>query len=131
MRHDNIHNLEAREVCKHVKVEPALLPIGNAETESNNQAVKARLYVSAIGVWSAMERTFLDGLVMQMNPSSYIDKSPEKLYNQHEQQKRAYRNALTIIESWKWRKDLSRLLFFQPLVGWDQNALDSTSDLLS
>jgi hypothetical protein len=102
MRHDNIRNLEAsllREVCKDVKVEPNLLPIGNTETESKNQAAKARLDVSAIGVWSAMERTFLDVRVMHMNSPSYMNKSPEELYHQHEQQKkRAYNHRIIDVE---------------------------------
>ena len=49
-----------KEVCKDVKVEPELLPIGTTETASSNMADKARLDVSAVGLWSAMERTFLD-----------------------------------------------------------------------
>ena len=41
MRHNKIRDLEAsmlREVCKDVKVEPELLPIGNTDTQSSNVA---------------------------------------------------------------------------------------------
>ena len=51
MRHNNIRDFEAtllREVCKDVKVEPELLPLGSASTQSNNKAEKARPDVSLI-----------------------------------------------------------------------------------
>ena len=82
MRHNNIRDLEAsllREVCKDVKVEPELLPIGSVETQSSNKADKARLDVSAIGLWSSMEWMFLDVRVMHPNSASYADKTPHKL----------------------------------------------------
>ena len=53
MRHNNIRDLEAnllREVCKNVKVEPELMPIGGVELQANNIAERARLDVSAIGL---------------------------------------------------------------------------------
>ena len=73
MRHNNIRDLEAnllKEVCKDVKVEPELLPIGDTETSSSNDAEKARLDVSAVGIWSSTERTFLDVRVMHPNSPS-------------------------------------------------------------
>ena len=63
MRHNRIRDLEAsilKDVCKDVKVEPQLIPVGNRTIESTNSAEGARLDVSAVGVWSPMERTFLD-----------------------------------------------------------------------
>ena len=100
MRHDNIRNFEAsllREVCKDVKIEPMLLPIGDAEIQSTNRADKARLDVSAVGVWGAMERTFLDVRVLHMNSPSYMEKSPEQLYHQHEQEKkRTYHRVIEV-----------------------------------
>ena len=95
MRHNNIRDFEAsllREVCKDVKVEPELIPIGDNGTQSRNTAQKARLDVSAIGVWSSMERTFLDVRVMHPNSPSYEDKTPEQLYKKHEQEKKAAYN---------------------------------------
>ena len=102
MRHDNLRNLEAsflREVCKDVKVEPVLQPIGEAETLSSNRAEKARLDVSAIGVWGVMERTFFDVRVMHINSPSYMNKTPEQLYIQHEQEKkRTYNHRIIDVE---------------------------------
>ena len=99
MRHDNIRNFEAsllREVCKDVRIEPPLLPINAAEISSTNQANRARLDVSAVGVWGATERTFFDVRVMHMNSPSYLGKSPEQLYEQHEQEKKRQYNHRVI-----------------------------------
>ena len=57
MRHNRIRDLEAdimREVCHNVQVEPELLPIENENREvKGNQAEKARLDVSGVGVWGS------------------------------------------------------------------------------
>ena len=81
MRHNNLRDFEAsllKEICKDVKVEPELIPIGDTGTRRGNTAEKARLDVSAIGLWSSMERTFLDVRVMHPNSPSYEDKTPEQ-----------------------------------------------------
>ena len=102
MRHNNVRDFEAtllREVCKDVKVEPELLPIGSERNQSTNIAEKARADVSAIGVWSPMERTFLDVRVMHPNSPSYADKTPEQLYEQHEnKKKRTYNDRILQVE---------------------------------
>ena len=102
MRHNNIRDLEAallKNICKDVKVEPELLPLGNSGTESTNDAEKARLDVSAIGIWSSMERTFLDIRVMHPNSASYMDTTPEQLYCQHEREKkRTYNDRILQVE---------------------------------
>ena len=49
---------------------------------------KARLDVSAVGVWSSMERTFLHVRVMHPNSPSYEDKTPDQIYRQHEREKK-------------------------------------------
>ena len=59
--------------------EPELLPLGNTGTLSSNTADKARLDVSAIGIWSSMERTFLDVRVMHPLSSSYSGKSIDQI----------------------------------------------------
>ena len=95
MRHNAIRDLEAdllREVCKDVKIEPELLPIGNAEMHGNI-ADKARLDVSAVGFWSPMERTFVDVRIMHPNSASYRDKPPEQIYLQHEKEKKRMYNS--------------------------------------
>ena len=77
---------------------PELLPLGNLELHGNN-AVKARLDVSAVGIWSQMERTFVDVRILHPNSPSYLDKTPEQLYRQHEQEKkRDYNNRVLQVE---------------------------------
>ena len=102
MRHNNVRDFEAnllKEVCKDVKVEPELLPVGDAETHSSNTAEKARLDVSAIGIWGPMERTFLDVRVFHPNSPSYIDKTPKQIYLQHEnEKKRKYNDRVLQVE---------------------------------
>ena len=102
MRHNQIRDFEAdllKEVCKDVKVEPLLLPLGNSGTLSSNTAEKARLDVSAVGVWSPMERTFLDVRVMHPNSPSYMEKPIEQLYVQHEnEKKRTYNDRILNVE---------------------------------
>ena len=102
MRHNYIRDFEAnllREICKDVKVEPELLPLGNAGTLSSNTADKAHLDVSAIGIWSSMERTFLDVRVMHPLSSSYMGKSKDQIYAQHENEKKqTYNDRILNVE---------------------------------
>ena len=61
-RHDRIRDLEAsilRDICKDVRIEPDLLPVGNSTVGSSTTGEKSRLDVSAVGIWSPMERTFM------------------------------------------------------------------------
>ena len=102
MRHDRIRDLEAtllKDICKDVRTEPELLPVGNVLIESSNIAEKARLDVSAIGLWSPMERTFLDVRVVHPNAASYRDKTIEKIYEIHEKEKkRSYNQRVMQVE---------------------------------
>ena len=102
MRHNNIRDFEAsllKEICKDVKTEPMLIPIGDAATSSANQAEKARPDVSAVGVWSSMERTFVDVRIVHLNSPSYVDHTPEQIYCRHEQEKkRQYNNRILQVE---------------------------------
>ena len=102
MRHDRIRDLEAtllKDICKDVRTEPELLPVGNVLIESSNIAEKARLDVSAIGLWSPMERTFLDVRVVHPNAVSYRDKTIEKIYEIHEKEKkRSYNQRVMQVE---------------------------------
>ena len=68
MRHNRIRDLEAsilKDICKDVRVEPELLPVGDRTIGSSNTAEKARLGVSAVGIFSPMERTFADVRIIQ------------------------------------------------------------------
>ena len=102
MRHNNVRDLEAsmlKEVCKDVKTEPDLLPIGTSEIESTNSGNKARPDVSAVGLWSAMERTFVDVRIFHANSPSYVDKTLQQLYIQQEKEKkRCYNDRILQVE---------------------------------
>ena len=102
MRHNNLRDFEASlltEVCKDVKVEPELLPLGDSGTRSTNEAEKARLDVSAVGIWSTMERTFLDVRVFHPNSPSYLNTAPAQLYIQQEREKkRMYNDRILQVE---------------------------------
>ena len=102
MRHNRIRDLEAnilKDVCKDVRIEPELMPIGSGGTESSNASLKARLDVSAIGIWGPMERTFLDVRVVHPNCPSYVGKKVEKIYEQNEKEKkRVYNQRIIQVE---------------------------------
>ena len=96
MRHNNIRDFEAsllREICKDVRVEPPLLPVGNVNTGSTIVGDKARLDVSCVGLWSANERSYMDVRVVHPNSASYIDKTPDQIYEQHEREKKRNYNS--------------------------------------
>ena len=101
-RHNRVRDTLAeimKEVCMDVKIEPSLLPLANTNMIKGNTAENARLDVSGIGVWSPMERTFLDIRVMHPNSPSYIKKEIKSLYQQHEKEKkRAYIERVTQVE---------------------------------
>ena len=86
MRHNRIRDLEAsilKDVCKDVRIEPELMPVGNSSIDANTSE-RARLDVSAVGIWSPMERTFMDVRIVHPNSPSYQGKKMEKIYQLHE-----------------------------------------------
>ena len=98
IRHDNIRDLEAellREVCSDVKIEPQLLPLTNIELNGCN-ADKARLDVSSVGIWTPMEKNFIDVKVTHLNCQSYINKDSSSVYSSHERQKKSKYNERII-----------------------------------
>ena len=93
MRHNIIRDIEGRllaRVCKDVKIEPELMP-SNSEI-SDNFAEKARLDISARGVWALQEKTFFDIRVTHPNAASNMMKSLETIYKQNENQKKRFYN---------------------------------------
>ena len=95
MRHNRIRDLEAsllKPICKDVRTEPELMPIGNTGVNSRNVADRARSDVSAVGIWSPMERTFLDVRVVHPNAPSHQGKSIEQLYAENEMEKKCEYN---------------------------------------
>ena len=101
MRHNVLRNTEAKlmeKVCKDVRIEPELLPI-DGEIIQGNVSEKARLDVSARGVWSQQEKTFFDIRVGHPNAKSHMAKSLEALYKENEQEKkRAYNDRVIQVE---------------------------------
>ena len=102
LRHNRVRDLEAelmKEVCHDVKVEPELIPIERNTNRRGNTAEKARLDVSGVGVWGPYEKTFLDIRVMHPNSPSYMNKSIDQLYTEHENEKKnAYLERVLQIE---------------------------------
>ena len=101
MRHNRVRDLEASLLkgitsIKDVRTEPELLPIGNIPVEGTNHAEKARLDVSAVGIWSPMERTFLDVRITHPNAPSHRKKPIEKLYEEQEKEKKKMYNQRII-----------------------------------
>ena len=96
MRHNALRDAEAsllKEVCRDVCIEPVLLPVNEEELNSQtNGAPKARLDISARGVWSAGERTFFDARVTHANSGSNRGKSLEQIYRQNENEKKKLYN---------------------------------------
>ncbi len=101
MRHNCLRDLEGelmKEVCRDVKIEPELLPVGEREM-AGNTADKARLDVSGVGVHGAHERTFTDIKVFHPNCKAYVSKDINKLYLQHENiKKRDYNERVLNVE---------------------------------
>ena len=93
MRHNILRDIEGRlleRVCKDVKIEPELIPSNN-ET-AGNVAEKARLDISARGVWGIQEKTFFDIRVTHPNATSNMSKSLEAIYESNENQKKRFYN---------------------------------------
>ena len=59
---------------------------------SGNSAEKARLDISARGVWAIQENTFFDIRVTHPNAASNMTKSLEAIYEQNENQKKRFYN---------------------------------------
>ena len=101
MRHNILRNTEAgfmEKICKDVKIEPQLLPMGNREVDGN-MAEGARLDISAQGVWNQQEKTFFDIRVCHPNAASHANKSFAAIYKENEtQKKRMYNDRIINVE---------------------------------
>ena len=91
-RHNKIRDTEAellKEVCYDVRIEPELLPLEplNFQTNGNNTD-RARLDISARGLWSTFEKTYFDVRVFHPNSPSYKSKTLSQLYTQCMKKKR-------------------------------------------
>ena len=101
MRHNGIRDLEGelmKEVCRDVKIEPQLQPIGERELSGITED-KARLDVSGVGVWGLHERTFLDIKVIHPNCATNMPMALPDLYVHHENiKKKAYKERVLNVE---------------------------------
>ena len=86
-RHNNVRDSVAeylRLVTKDVRIEPLLTPIESANfQEKGNNADKARLDISARGVWSTFERTFFDVRIFNPKSPTYQGKTMPQLCTLH------------------------------------------------
>ena len=103
MRHNEIRDLEAEllgDICKDVRIEPELLPVGNVSLPPGaNIADKARLDTASLGLFSPFERNFTDVRISNFNSPSLKDKTPAKLYELHEKEKmRKYNQRVIQVE---------------------------------
>ena len=102
-RHNNVRDSVAeylRLVTKDVRIEPLLTPIESANfQEKGNNADKARLDISARGVWSTFERTFFDVRIFNPKSPTYQGKTMPQLYTLHEKEKKnQYMNRVLQLE---------------------------------
>ena len=103
LRHNRLRDLEAelmKEVCTDVRTEPTLLPIANRSNVSGNTTDQGRPDVSGVGVWSPMEKTFIDVRIFHPNAPTYISKDLPQVYKTHEREKkRDYNNRIIQVEN--------------------------------
>ena len=90
MRHNALRDTEARfltDICKDVKIEPKLIPVTRDDIRGNVQE-KARLDVSAVGLWTPCEKSFLDIRVSHPNADTYMSKPLSDVYSVNEMEKK-------------------------------------------
>ena len=80
--------------------EPLLTPIESLGfQQKGNNADKARLDISARGVWSTFERTFFDVRIFNPKSVSYQSRTMPQLYALHEDEKKSqYMNRVLQLE---------------------------------
>ncbi len=85
-RHDRIKHTNAefmRQVCHDVQIEPELLPV-NSQHIRGITTDKARLDISARGLFGPFQKTMFDVRVFHPNAPSYRTKDITQLYQTHE-----------------------------------------------
>ena len=93
MRHNRLRDLIAKmlkEVCYDVKIEPYLLKVneGYCVLPHTNKAEQARLDISARGVWTSFDKSFIDVRVTHPNCLSNRSKPFQKIYEENEKEKK-------------------------------------------
>ncbi len=129
-RHNMVRDVIAetlRETCKDVKTEPELIPIDTdyRNQPSENTAEKARLDVSSVGLWSPLQKNFMDIRVFHPNAPSYQKKPLQSLYREHERSKKAAYNSPVI----HVKKVPLHQWYFLHLVEWEMNVTEPYNEL--
>ena len=100
MRHNALRNTEAallNEVCRDVNIEPDLIPVDDEELRSSTTSQdRAKLDISARGVYGQMERVFFDVRVTHPNTQTNCTKSLRQIYKEQEREKKAKYNERII-----------------------------------
>ena len=81
-----------KEVCKDVQTEPVLLPTEAELRNGANMAERARLDISARGVFGMKERTFFDVRITHPNAKYNQGKTMEQVYHHQEMEKKRMYN---------------------------------------
>ena len=76
-----------RQVCHDVQVEPELIPVESSDYVGGNTSEKARLDISARGLFGPFQKTFFDVRVFHPNAPSYKSREISQLYLTHEKMK--------------------------------------------
>ena len=96
--------------CKDVQVE---LPLLNRPTErlpsGTNTTNGARLDVSAIGVWTPLDRAFVDIRVLNPQAKSNSVMNLQQMYKHHENQMYAACHIMNVEEATKFFKQIAEL----------------------
>ena len=92
-RHNRIRDLNAnflRQVCHNVITEPELIPLESDgfQTLQGNRADKARLDISAVGLWGPFQKTMFDVRIFHPHAKTYenLDIIAD-VYSRHEREK--------------------------------------------
>ena len=100
-RHNRIRDTIAeilREVCTDVVVEPPLTPL-ESDTHTDNRMNStdgARLDVACIGLFSPLERTYMDVRIFHAGAPSYRNRTLASLYTENENSKKRQYNSRVI-----------------------------------
>ena len=89
-RHDRIKHTNAefmKQVCHDVQVEPELIPVESLDYLVGNMSERARLDISARGLFGPFQKTMFDVRVFHPNAPSYKNREISQLYLTHEKMK--------------------------------------------
>ena len=104
-----------------------LIPLSNPETISGNTTEKARLDVSARGIWGPYQKTMMDVRIFHPNADSYKNRPIDKVYLQHENDKRRdYEQRVLQVEKCSFVPLVYRVTALQE--GWDPEQHHSTNE---